>query len=30
MPKERVLLLGFWLYRQEENRARTRGSLSEY
>jgi len=22
--------LGFWLYRQEENRARTRGSLSEY
>ena len=23
-------LLGFWLYRQEENRARTRGSLSEY
>ena len=23
-------LLGFWLYRQEENRARTRGTLSEY
>lgn len=23
-------LLGFWLYRQEENRARARGSLSEY
>ena len=23
-------LLGFWLYRQEENRARMRGSLSEY
>jgi ABC-type multidrug transport system permease subunit len=23
-------LLGFWLYRQEENRARKRGSLSEY
>jgi ABC-type polysaccharide/polyol phosphate export permease len=23
-------LLGFWLYRQEENRARRRGSLSEY
>jgi ABC-2 type transport system permease protein len=23
-------MLGFWLYRQEENRARARGSLSEY
>jgi hypothetical protein len=23
-------LLGFWLYRQVENRARMRGSLSEY
>jgi hypothetical protein len=23
-------LLGYWLYRREEDRARTRGSLSEY